>query len=326
MKSRSLFFSVLSLTVALSLAIPTSAFLWFGGDDSPTTADPGAPIAVNLTLDTYKNVAIQSYFQATDNEGDPLTFQLTSTPARGAVTFAQEGGSQFTYTPFENKTGKDSFTYVAIDDQGNTSPEATVTIQITKASTTVSYADMDGDPAHKAAIRLAEEGIFVGKQVDGQYYFDGDTAVSRNEFLTMAMTCCELDPLEGIAVTGFYDDQAIPTWAKGYISSALMAGAVTGSVNELGQPVFNGDDIITQGEAAVLLSRLLNISDVQSTADTGHWAEQEVANLTASGVLRTEDVSVDSLSSPLTRSEVAVLLDGALDIAESRQNGGFFSW
>ncbi len=326
MKSRSLFFSALSLTVAISLALPTSAFLWFGDDDSPTTADPGAPIAVNLTLDTYKNIAIQSYFQATDNQGDPLTFQLTSTPARGAVTLTQDGGSQFLYTPFENKTGKDSFTYVAIDDQGNTSPQATVTIQISKATTTVSYADMEGDPAHKAAIHLAEENIFVGKQVDGQYYFDGDTEVSRNEFLTMAMTCCDLQPLDGIAVTGFYDDTAIPTWAKGYISSALMAGAVTGSQNDLGQPVFDGDATITQGEASVLLSRLLNISNVQSTAETGHWAEQEVANLTASGVLRTEDVSADSLSAPLTRGEVAILLDGALDVAKNRETGGFFNW
>ncbi len=215
MKIRSLVASLLSLAVIISLVTPVSAFLWFGGDGSTQTADPGAPIAVNLSLDTYKNVAIQGYLLATDQEGDPITFQLTSTPARGSVTLSQEGGSQFTYTPYENKTGKDSFTYVAIDDQGNTSPEATVTIQIEKSTTSVTYADMEGDSAHKAAIRLAEEGVFIGKQVDGQYYFDGDTPVSRNEFLTMAMSCCGLDPLEEIQMTGFYDDEAIPTWAKG---------------------------------------------------------------------------------------------------------------
>ena len=114
-----------------------------------------APIARNMELSTYKNVAITGYFDAVDSEGDALSFQLTSTPARGAVTLAEDGSSQFVYTPYENKTGKDSFTYVAVDAVGNSSDPATVKIKIEKPNTKVTYADMDGDPAHKAAIRLA---------------------------------------------------------------------------------------------------------------------------------------------------------------------------
>lgn len=319
------FSPVIALAVMTALTIPSSAFLWFGGEDSPTTADSGAPIALNLDLSTYQNVAIQGYLEAADYEGDPISFQLTSTPARGGVTFSQEGGSQFTYTPYENKTGKDSFTYVAVDELGNTSPEATVSIQIDKPSTSISYADLEGDPAHKSAIRLAEEGIFVGKQVDGIYYFDGDTLVSRNEFLTMAMTCCDEAPLEGVSVTGFYDDDAIPTWAKGYVSSALMAGAISGSQNQLGQPVFQGDDIITQGECTAILNQLLNISNVQ-VEDSAHWAEQSAANLAASSALRGADISPVTLDSQMTRSEVATLLDGALDVQSAREPAGLFGW
>ena len=121
-----------------------------------------APIARNMDLSTYKHVAITGWFDAEAGEGDSLTFQLTSTPARGAVTVAEDGSSQFVYTPYENKTGKDSFTYVAVDPAGNVSPEAKVSIQIEKPDTKVTYADMEGNPAHKASIRLAEEGIFVG--------------------------------------------------------------------------------------------------------------------------------------------------------------------
>ena len=95
-----------------------------------------APIARNMDLSTYKNVAITGWFDAEDGEGDSLTFQLTSTPARGAVTVAEDGSSQFVYTPYENKTGKDSFTYVAVDPAGNVSPEAKVSIQIEKPDTT----------------------------------------------------------------------------------------------------------------------------------------------------------------------------------------------
>ncbi len=316
----------IALALVFALSIPTSAFLWFGEKETPKTADPGAPIALNLELDTYQNIEILSYLEAADYEGDPISFQITSTPARGAVTQISEGSSQFIYTPYENKTGKDSFTYVAIDDQGNTSPEATVTIQISKPTTTVSYADLEGDPSHKAAIRLAEAGIFIGKQVDGVYYFDGDSAVSRNEFLTLAMTCCDLDPLENISVTGFYDDEIIPTWAKGYVSSALLAGAISGSQNSDGQPVFNGDSSITQGESTVILSQLLNIADVQqaTTSETGHWADQAAANLAACGIVRSDDISTATLDDTLTLSEVALLLDGALDLLESRQSQSFW--
>ena len=139
---------------------------------------------------------------------------------------AEDGSSQFVYTPYENKTGKDSFTYVAVDPAGNVSPEAKVSIQIEKPDTKVTYADMEGNPAHKASIRLAEEGIFVGPYVNGSYFFDPDQPVSRAEFLTMAMAATGLEPLEDVTLTGFYDDEAIPTWAKGYVSSALKAGAI----------------------------------------------------------------------------------------------------
>ena len=40
----------------------------------------------------------------------------------------------------------------------------------------------------------------------------------------MAMAATGLEPLEDVTLTGFYDDEAIPTWAKGYVSSALKAG------------------------------------------------------------------------------------------------------
>ena len=146
-----------------------------------------APIAENLELCTYKNVAITARFSATDPEGDLLTFQLVDKPARGAVTMPEDGSNEFIYTPYENKTGKDSFTYVAVDAVGNTSAPATVKVKIEKAATKVTYADMDGVPACKAAIRLAEEGIFVGECMGGEYFFNPDIPVSRSEFLTMTI-------------------------------------------------------------------------------------------------------------------------------------------
>lgn len=288
-----------------------------------------APIARNMDMNTYKNVAITGYFDAVDGEGDTLTFQITSTPARGAVTVSEDGSSQFVYTPYENKTGKDSFTYVAVDPAGNVSPEAKVSIRIDKPDTKVTYADMDGSSAHKASIRLAEEGIFVGAYVNGSYFFDPDQPVTRGEFLTMAMAVTGLDPLEDVTLTGFYDDAAIPTWAKGYVSSALKAGAIQGSLDESGQPVFSSGDIVTMGEATVMLNNLLHVTDVSIetlNAGGGHWASQAAANLSTTGVLPTSGTGTQSMSAQLTRAEVAEMLDGALDVLAARQSTGFFHW
>lgn len=289
------------------------------------------PIAENLELLTYKNVAITERFAATDPEGDIITFQLVQKPARGAVTMPTDGSDQFVYTPYENKTGKDSFTYVAVDAVGNTSEPATVKICIEKAKTKVAYADMDGVPAHKAAIRLAEEGIFVGETIDGKYFFHPETPVTRSEFLAMTMKAAEMKALEDVTTTGFADDTSIPTWAKAYAASALKSGVVLGAAQYDGQIVFDSDLPITRAEASVILNRALQITDVSETLSTDVetapvWAAQAAANLQTCGILQTNSSGTLGLTDELTRGDAAELVLGALDVLASRKSGGLFPW
>jgi len=283
-----------------------------------------------MDLSTYKNVAITGYFDAADPEGDPLTFQISDSPARGGVTLAEDGSGRFVYTPYENKTGRDSFTYVALDQAGNTSAPATVTLRIEKAGTKVRYADMDGDPAHKAALRLAETGVYVGQQVDSRYFFQPDATVSRAQFLTMAMAAVGLEPLDQVSLTGFADDQAIPTWAKGSVSAALKAGAIQGERDASGAPVFQAGAAVTMAEATVILDRLLDVADAPvetfSTDAPEHWAAQSAANLAACGVIPSVDTDPQALSAPLTRGEAAELLDGTLDVLAEQDSGSWLPW
>lgn len=304
-----------------------------GASGTETTAqmyllseENGAPVAEHLELSTYKNVAITAEFAAVDPEGDLLSYHILNKPARGSVTLS-ENSSSFVYTPYENKTGKDSFTYVAVDAVGNASDPATVKIRIVKPDTKVSYADMDQNPAHKAAIRLAEEGIFVGECMGGAYFFQPDTPVSRSEFVAMTMNAVGLEQLEDVERTGFFDDSAIPTWAKPYVSSALQSGLVQGSPDAAGQIVFQADQTITAAEAAVLLDRALQVTDVSvdamgTQAQVPAWAAQSAANLATCGVVQPQD----DLQTGLTRADAAELLCSALELLESRESDGFFSW
>ena len=286
------------------------------------TKENHPPVARNMDLATYKNVSVTGYFDAVDSEGDTLTFRMMSNPARGAVTVAEDGSGQFVYRPYENKTGKDSFTYVAVDEAGNLSGEATITVRIEKAKTSAAYAELDGHPAHKSAVRLAEEGIYVGPCVAGEYFFDAGASVTRAEFLAMAMAVSGMEPLEDVGVTGFMDDAAIPVWSKGCVSAALKAGAIQGGKDDAGAPVFGAEEPITAAQAAVMLDNLLQVTDVPlevfAAGTQSHWAGQAAANLAACGVIRVEDMAADTLAQPLTLGEAAVMLDGAMDLLERR--------
>ena len=283
------------------------------------TKENHPPVARDLELSTYKNVTVTGYFDAVDAEGDVLSFRIVSNPARGAVELAEDGSGSFVYRPYENKTGKDKFTYVAVDEAGNQSGTGTVSVRIEKADTPVNYAGLEGHPAHKSAVALAEAGVYVGPCVGGAYCFEPERVVTRSEFLAMAMKAAELEPLE-VSVTGFADDESIPAWSKAYVSAALSAGAVRGGLDETGAAVFRGGEAITAAQAAVMLDRLLGVSDVPVevfAAETQeHWAGQAAANLAACGILREEGLSGEALAQELTLGEAAVMLDAALETLE----------
>ena len=319
MKYRACLLAVL-LAGALTLPVSAVAVTVTPQDDS----DNAAPIAEHLTLSTYRDVAISSRFAAVDPDGDPVTFQIVDSPARGQVTVDERDSAAFWYTPYEGKKGKDNFTYVAVDSAGNVSQPATVNITIEKQSTKVFYADMQGDAAHYAALRLAEREIYVGRQLGQLYYFDPQQAFSREEFLAMAMSVAGSDPLQDISMTGFYDDTSIPSWAKGYVSAALMSGTVRGSYNEQDQIVFNSGSPITVAEAAVIIDRLLNVGDVAvETSATGvvhAWASQSAANMETVSVLPAQA----SLTDTLTRAQGAQMLCAMQDVLDSREDSGWF--
>lgn len=317
---RRLGFLMVLAALSVSMALPALALF-----DREEASGEGAPIAEAFSLTTYRDVAVSGTFSGVDPQGEALTFRVTKNPARGSVTLAEEGSARFTYTPYENKTGKDSFSYVAVDQAGNVSQPAEVSVKIEKTRTDVTYADMAGHPAHKAAITLAEEGIFVGEQMGETWCFRPDTKVTREEFLAMAMDLVDLDALPEGVTTGFADEDSISVWARPYVASAFQAGMVQGTGTQAGGTTFAPGRTITGTEAAVLLDRLLQVSDV---ADTGAleegaapaWAWQSVVNLEAVGVLTPENDGSLAITGELTRGQAAEMLQSAIEVLDFRKN------
>lgn len=280
----------------------------------PVLAGGSSPVAENLELTTYRGVSLDGKLSAVDPDGDVLTYLITTPPTKGTVELGEDGN--FVYTPEEDKRGKDYFGYVAEDPDGNRSQEATVIIKLIKPKTDVTYSDMTGNGAYYDALRLAEEGIFTSQQIGDSYVFSPDSPVTRGEFLAMCMELSGGKILSGVSTTGFADDEAIPTWQKPYVATALMNGAISGYSGE-GSATFAADAPITCTESAVMLNSILSVTDVSSfDADQGTpvWAGQAVANLNACRVLPDGFVS----NASLTRAQAAQMLSAALDVLAER--------
>ena len=322
---RAAFLLTLAGIFLVAAAMPASAFL-FGKEEAAPTGVSGAPIAQSMDIETYQGIAYTGTLSAVDNEGDALLFSILEPPSKGTVTIAEDGIT-FLYTPAEGKTGKDSFTYTATDPAGNTSVPATVSITITKQKTAVSYADMAGHPAANAAVCLAEEGIYVGRQVNGSYFFDPDETISRSEFLAMAMTVAGLDADSGVSLTGFADDSSIAAWAKGYATAAVREGVISGVATSDGVQ-FQGEEAISLQEAAAVLNRLLQITDVSVDAgawDVPSWAMQAAANLVSVQVVSAGSFGAGTAQQPITRAQAAEMLAAALPLAQPEPEG-LFGW
>ena len=301
------------MAMLLTTLLPLNAAALFG---SKKAEEPkaGAPIAKNMEVKAYRGVPYTGTLSAVDNEGETVTFSLATLPAKGEVSLE---GETFVYTPEKNKAGMDSFSYIATDESGNASVPAMVRIHISRVSSGVDYADTDGRTCATAAVDLAEHGVFVGSRVGEDWFFEPDRLVSRGEFVTMAMAAAGLRPSD-VTVTGFSDDDAIPTWAKGSVAGALAAGVVYGSAESNGM-AFHPDDAVTLSEAAAVVNRILKVTDVNVTDyEEKPWYAQAVANLESVSIAPTGGFSGEALPACLTRAEAAELLSAAMALAEAR--------
>ena len=292
---------------ALSLCL-CAGMLMFSA--SAALADDMAPVAENMEIRTYRETAVSGTLSAADPDGGELTYEISTPPIKGEIALEPDGS--FVYTPGDGKRGKDYFGYKATDSSGNTSHEATVIISIDKPKSEVTYSDMSGSGAEYAAVRLAEEGIFIGECLGGKYVFSPDEPVTRGEFLAMCMKLADVDLLSGVSRTGFADDEDIDAWMRPYVSTALMCGAISGVSTSEGA-VFDPARGITGAEATVMLNNVLGLGDVgyiETDGEVPTWASQAVMNLEANGII----VSGEAELPVLTRAEAVLMLCRALEM------------
>lgn len=313
-----------ALVTALLTVTPTLAL--FGKKAAAAVPAAGAPIARELEIRTYRNIPYHAEFLSSDSEGEDVTYTVETEPKHGSVAV---DGASFVYTPDKNRTGTDSFTYVATDSGGNASAPANVSVTIGKIKSGVTYADTGDSSAAAAAQALAETGVFTGARIGDEYFFEPDRTVSRSEFLAMTMQAAGMSA-DAVTMTGFCDDEAIPTWAKSYAAAGLSDGVIQGSETAEGV-AFRGSDEITYNEAASILNRVLRVNDVDlatwyaDRAAVPSWAAQAVGNMESVSVMAAGSFGSSALNNSVTRADAAQMLCAAQTLMAGEESG-IFDW
>lgn len=289
----------------------------------PKKNDP--PTAEDSSLETYKNIPNSGQLKGSDPEDGPLTYSLVDAPKRGTVDIAADG--TFTYTPNENKVGKDSFTFTVTDEAGNTSEPAKVSIKIKKPTDKTTYADMTSDPDAFEAMWMKDEGLFSGSTIGGNLCFSPDETVSRGEFLVMVMKLVEAEASDSQMTSGFADEAETPDWLQPYLTSALRNGMITGISSEDGV-VFQSAADMTKAEAAVMLQNILQLPANETQAVFSQeddsavpaWAADAAAALSQAGF----QLEITDEADALTRRDAAQVLYHVHQLMEQEAIATFY--
>ena len=255
-----------------------------------------APVAQDLTIETYKNLPVEGMLKVADPEEQALTYTLIRGPKRGTVELRQDG--TFAYTPKKNKVGVDSFTYTAAAPAGNISRTATVTVQILKPTTAGQYADTMGHSCRFAAEWMKNTGLFVGEKVGSSDCFGPDKTVSRQEFIAMVVEVLDIptDNTENIALPG-----DAPQWLKPYLAAAQRSGLLADLeiFSDLSAP-------ITGAEAAVILQNALDLPLSADALQQVDGMDEDIPDWAlASLTVMAENGVVLEYDAPLTRAKMA---------------------
>lgn len=129
------------------------------------TAVQDAPTTSNLSSTTNEDTPVSATLDATDVDGDALTYTVVTMPAHGTMTAFDTATGQFTYAPVENFNGTDTLTFQVNDGLVDSNiSEATFTVQA-----------INDSPVAADVTASTTEGTRVSIMLSGSDVDSGDT-------------------------------------------------------------------------------------------------------------------------------------------------------
>ena len=230
----------------------------------------------SLSLTTQAEISVFGRLEGYDPEGDAIEYMIAAYPKNGSITFTDESTGRYKYTPSNDFTGYDSFTYVLRDEYGNYSEPREVGIRIIERMSSEVYADMSGRSEYNAAIAICAMGIMSAKTLGDGKYFMPDESVTKAEFVAMAMKTMGMRADSSLTKSFFDDNVDIPIALVSYVATAQRLGIIDGSLTEAGL-VFEPNRGITKNEAAAIISGILGLG---TSVEDGEYFENDTVSVT----------------------------------------------
>ena len=257
-------------------------------------------------VNTQSNIAYFGRLKGTDPEGDALEFMVVSYPKNGELTIEGNSG-KYSYRPYDGFIGKDKFTFVVRDQFGNYSELETVNIKVSERMCDTVYTDLEGRSEYNGAVAMTAMGIMSGKIVGDDVYFEADKAVTRAEFISMAMKVMGIRADSTLGESFFDDNNDIPKSLRPYISTAARIGLAKGDFVD-GKLLFRPNEEITNYEVAKIIATLCNMAPSEEVQEymkaegVPVWARESVSAMYTLGIFDIDNTAPDALA---TRANVA---------------------
>ena len=285
-------------------------------DEKNLAPTSGGGIVVSAS--TIKNIACSGTLLGFDPEGDELVFEITKQPKKGLLTLTNEKTGDYLYTPYQNKRGRDTFSYRVRDKYGNYSEECKVEIKIERKKSSYVFNDVEKSDL-LAVISVCESGIMEPTvNADKTLSFSPDKEITREEFIYLVMRTLVSDEAPSLEKTRFADDSEITPKYKGYLESAFSLGFVEGTRESDGVHI-RPKDSITLAEGAVIINNVINrktdtcLTVFDDYDEIPTWARDDIEALCASGIIKKDEGKI-SPNAPLTRAQVAQIIMALIKI------------
>lgn len=276
------------------------------------------------------NEVLEGAFEALVSGDETFSFVIITEPSHGIVSQETTNEPLFSYVPEKDYVGEDSFTF-RLESGDLYSNVGTISITIEGPSEPVIpfyYEDMQSHWANYSASHLAARGMIIGEEINNDFYYHPDKAMTRAEFLLFLLATLDIEDYEvttvsntsgdsgDVAEVKFADAEEMPDWLLEKVKFAynmkLISGVSTGN-----SIYFNPNSLITRGEAFVMINNALLVKTNTSNSEgrlnytdadkIPTWARQAIMNLSSYQIIQGDSDNKINTEKITSRGEAAEL-------------------
>ncbi len=175
------------------------------------------------------------------------------------------------------------------------------------------YEDMLEHWGAYSAGMLGAEGIIIGEEIGGHFYFYPDKVLTRIDFIILANSIFGIKTKDSLTGNPFSDTD-VPSYMLRQAIAAYENGIITGT-KQNGRLYLNPYDRLTRAEAAKILDNGLKLEhpateplDFADSSSIPAWAEQAVKNMEAYGIIKGYSDNTFRPYNAITKAQAAELL------------------